>query len=89
MVLLLVCIRTILLFCDVMLLVCFAIEITVCFSTFYVVMAERLAKVLEKLAEKGKLQSTLDALERFADTTTKKDAKSATTSTKRKVWYTV
>ena len=44
-------------------------------------MAERLAKVFEKLAEKGKLQSTLDALESCADTTTKKDAKSATTCT--------
>ena len=49
-------------------------------------MAERLAKILEKLAEKEKLPSALDALESSADTTAKKDAESATPSTKRKIW---
>ena len=33
-------------------------------------MAERLAQVLEKLAEKGKLKHTLDVLENAASTST-------------------
>ena len=47
-------------------------------------MAERLARVLEKVAEKGKLHSTLDALESAADTCSAKDAQSTKPSSKCK-----
>ena len=40
-------------------------------------MAECLAKVLEKLAEEGKLQSTLTVLENAASTSTKKEPQSS------------
>ena len=40
-------------------------------------MAERLAEVLEKLAEEGKLQNTVSVLENAANTSSRKDPQSS------------